>query len=126
MALLFDQNISFRLIKEIIPRFPESKQLREAGLEGKHDREIWKWAKPKGYCIVTFDSDFVDLSLLFGFPPKVIWLRLGNSSTDRIAKIIISKKEEIEDFFKKRSGGNFKIRICILASDSNHPRVVKN
>lgn len=109
MALLFDQNISFRLIKEIIPHFPESKQLREAGLEGKQDREIWKWAKLNGYCIVTFDSDFVDLSLLFGFPPKVIWLRLGNSATDRIAKVIISKKGEIEDFLKNELEGILKL-----------------
>ncbi len=109
MALLFDQNISFRLIKEIVPHFPESKQLREAGLEGKQDREIWKWAKLKGYCIVTFDSDFVDLSLLFGFPPKVIWLRLGNSSTGRIAKVMISKKGEIEDFLKNEVEGILKL-----------------
>jgi predicted nuclease of predicted toxin-antitoxin system len=109
MALLFDQNISFRLIKEILPHFPESKQLREVGLEGKQDREIWKWAKFNGYCIVSFDSDFVDLSLLFSFPPKVIWLRIGNSSTDRIAKVIISKKEEIKNFLKNEVEGILKL-----------------
>lgn len=109
MALLFDQNISFRIVKEILPHFPGSKQLREAGLEGKQDREIWKWAKVNEFVIVTFDSDFVDLSLLFGFPPKVIWLRLGNSSTDRIAKTFLDKKEEINDFLKNEVEGILKV-----------------
>jgi predicted nuclease of predicted toxin-antitoxin system len=109
MALLFDQNISFRIVKEILPHFPESKQLREAGLEGKQDRDIWKWAKSNGYAIVTFDSDFVDLSLLFGFPPKVIWLRLGNSSTNRIANVLINKKLEIYDFLKNEVEGILKV-----------------
>lgn len=109
MALLFDQNISFRIVKEILPHFPESKQLREAGLEGKQDREIWRWAKSNGYTIVTFDSDFVDLSLLFGFPPKVIWLRLGNSSTNRTANVLINKKLEIYDFLKNEVEGILKV-----------------
>jgi predicted nuclease of predicted toxin-antitoxin system len=109
MALLFDQNISFRIVKEILPHFPESKQLREAGLEGKQDREIWKWAKSNGFSIVTFDSDFVDLSLVFGFPPKVIWLKLGNSSTDRIAKTLLNKKDEINDFLKNEVEGILKM-----------------
>ncbi len=119
MSLLFDQNISFRIVKEILPQFPGSKQLREAGLEGKQDREIWKWAKSNGFLIVTFDSDFVDLLLLFGFPPKVIWLRLGNSPTNRIANAILDKKEEINDFLKNETGGNFKIGIPILIEVSN-------
>jgi len=55
MSLLFDQNISFRIVREILPLFPGSKQLREAGLEGKQDREIWKWAKSNGFSIATFD-----------------------------------------------------------------------
>jgi predicted nuclease of predicted toxin-antitoxin system len=109
MPLLFDQNISFRKIKEILRFFPGSKQLREAGLEGKHDREIWKWAKSNGFSIVTFDSDFVDLSLLYGFPPKVIWLKLGNSSTSRIAKEFIEKEYEIKDFLKNENEGILKV-----------------
>lgn len=109
MPLLFDQNISFRIVKEILPFFPGSKQLREAGLEGKQDREIWKWAKANQFTIVSFDSDFVDLIMLFGFPPKVIWLRLGNSSTDKIAKVILGKRKKIEDFLKNEDEGILKV-----------------
>ncbi len=109
MSLLFDQNISYRILKELLPSFPESKQLREVGLEGKQDREIWKWAKDNRFAIVSFDADFVDLAMLFGFPPKVIWLRLGNSSTSRIASHLLAKSKEITAFLENGEEGILKI-----------------
>lgn len=107
--LLFDQNISFRIIKEILPLFPGSKQVREVGLEGKQDREVWGWAKTNGFTQVSFDSDFADLSLLFGFPPKVIWLRFGNSSTSKIAAVLTQKNKEIQIFLKNEVEGILKV-----------------
>lgn len=109
MGLLFDQNISYRVLKELVFYFPNSKQVQEVGLEGKSDREIWKWAKANAFTIVSFDSDFVDLSMLMGFPPKVIWLRLGNSSTSRIAKEFLEKEDEIKDFLKNENEGILKV-----------------
>jgi predicted nuclease of predicted toxin-antitoxin system len=38
--------------------------------------------------IVSKDADMHDLSLLFGNPPKVIWLRLGNCSTLQVEKLL--------------------------------------
>ncbi|MDX5339810.1 MAG: DUF5615 family PIN-like protein [Cyclobacteriaceae bacterium] len=109
MALLFDQNISFRILKSISEDFPGSKQVREVGLEEKTDFEIWNWAKSNTFTIVTFDADFVDLSLLYKSPPKVIWLRIGNSSTRNIAQVIKSKKTEIEEFLSNSKDGILKI-----------------
>lgn len=109
MPLLFDQNISFRVIREISAIFPGSKQVREVGLEGKKELEIWKWAKKQGFTIVSFDADFVDFSLLFNFPPKVIWLRLGNSSTKNIARHLIEREEEIHLFLSDEHVGILKI-----------------
>ena len=109
--LLFDQNISFRIIKEILPLFPGSKQVREVGLEGKQDREVWGWAKTNGFTLVSFDSDFADLSLLFGFPPKVIWLRFGNSSTSKIAAVLTQKNKEIQIFLKNEVEGILKVEF---------------
>ena len=64
MKLLFDQNISFRLIKRIIDLFPDSKQVRELGLENSTDTEIFDFAKRNDFAIVTFDSDFCDLNII--------------------------------------------------------------
>ncbi len=98
MRLLFDQNISFRIIAKINLNFPEAKQVRQLGIENYSDIEIWKFARENEYTIVTFDGDFYDLSNLKGFPPKIIWLRFGNTKTDFIADIINSRNSIIKDF----------------------------
>jgi len=87
MKLLFDQNISYRVAKGIQPIFPLAKQVREVGLENLTDRSLWDFAKKEGYTIVTFDSDFYDLNLVLGCPPKIIWLRIGNTSTENIIRV---------------------------------------
>lgn len=98
MNLLFDQNISFRIVKKIEDLFPGTKQIREVNLENSSDFNIWEYAKTNNFCIVTFDSDFIDISALKGFPPKIIWLRLGNTSTDNIAERIRTESKTIIDF----------------------------
>jgi predicted nuclease of predicted toxin-antitoxin system len=98
MSLLFDQNISFRISKLIQNSFPNSKQVRELGLENYSDDQIWNFAKTNNYTIVTFDSDFFEISNLKGHPPKIIWLRTGNLTTANIKSILELKKEIILDF----------------------------
>lgn len=41
------------------------------------DPIVWDYAKNNDLMIVSKDADMHDLSLIFGNPPKVIWLRLG-------------------------------------------------
>lgn len=88
MKLLFDQNISHRLINLIQDILPEAKQVRELGLENLSDRLIWEYAKENGYEIVTFDGDFYDFSLVWGHPPKIIWIRTYNQTTQNVAAIL--------------------------------------
>jgi len=88
MKLLLDQNISFRIINKIQDIFPGSKQVKDLGLENSKDSAIWTFAKENGFCIVTFDADFYDLGLIKGSSPKVIWLRLGNTGTKNIEKVL--------------------------------------
>ncbi len=98
MKLLFDQNISFRILSKINSEFPEDQQVRNLGIENFSDVEIWKFAKVNNYTIVTFDADFFDLANLKGHPPKIIWLRFGNSKTDYLAEILNSKSSIINEF----------------------------
>jgi len=104
MKLLFDQNISFRLLKRIIDLYPDSKQVLELGLENSTDREIFYFAQRNNYTIVTFDSDFFDLVTLYGFPPKIIWIRTGNTTTKNLELILKAKYELIELFIKENYG----------------------
>lgn len=98
MKLLFDQNISFRILKKIEKYFPESRQVKELGLQNFSDRQIWTYAKENNFALVTHDSDFFDLANLFGHPPKIIWLRTGNRNTNELAELINYKSEIILDF----------------------------
>ena len=104
MKLIFDQNISFRLIERISDYYPNAKQVRELGLENATDNEIFEYAKKNGYSIVTFDSDFCDLNILKGFPPKIIWIRTGNTTTKNLETILKNKHELIKSFMKADFG----------------------
>ncbi|MCK9453057.1 MAG: DUF5615 family PIN-like protein [Bacteroidales bacterium] len=98
MKLLFDQNISFRLVKRITDLFPESKQVRELGLENSTDSEIFDYARTNDFAIVTFDSDFFDLNVIKGFPPKIIWIRTGNTTTNNLENLLRDKYDLIKLF----------------------------
>lgn len=88
MKLLFDQNLSHRLPARLEDLFPGSAHVRAALLDRAPDDQIWEFAKANAYCIVTQDSDFVERSRLYGAPPKVIWLRCGNSTPQKIESIL--------------------------------------
>ena len=98
MKLLFDQNISFRIIKILDTHFPGAAQVGEIRLNGATDREIWQYARNNDYIVVTFDSDFNDFANLYGHPPKIIWLRTGNTKTLYIANLLIQKEDLIKSF----------------------------
>jgi predicted nuclease of predicted toxin-antitoxin system len=37
---------------------------------------------------VTQDVDFAERSLLYGSPPKVVWLRCGNTPTSQVGTLL--------------------------------------
>lgn len=98
MRLLLDQNLSFKITKGIKDLFPDTRHISDLNLDGCADLDIWNYARNNTYCIETFDSDFIDISVLNGFPPKIIWLRIGNSSTESIVQIIKSNYLIISEF----------------------------
>lgn len=110
MKLLFDQNISYRIVSQILKNFHGSNQVRQLGLEDFSDRKIWEFAKLNDYTIVSFDADFYDLASLYGCPPKIIWLRFGNSTTIYIAHVLNSKISEIADFIEN---SDYKAVACL-------------
>jgi predicted nuclease of predicted toxin-antitoxin system len=109
MRFLFDQNISHRILKLLPDLYSLSTSVKKEGLINATDKEIWDFAKLKGYVIVTQDSDFNDLNSLFGFPPKIIWIRLGNLKTQAIVDILINYSEVIEKFVADSNFGCFEI-----------------
>jgi len=95
---LFDQNLSPLLVDLLGGVFPNSVHVQQIGLAEATDSEIWSHAVRKGLVIVTKDADFRQRSFLEGHPPKVIWIALGNCSTQSIENLMRTRKNDIETF----------------------------
>lgn len=96
MKLLFDQNLPPRLVSALSDIYPGSKHVFDLGLDQSADVEVWNHAGDHDFIIVSKDADFSDLSTLHGFPPKVVWLRLGNCTTDDIVSALRAEYAAVE------------------------------
>jgi predicted nuclease of predicted toxin-antitoxin system len=103
MSLLFDQNISPRILKRLSDHFVGCQQVRFAGLENSSDLEIFQFAKLNDFAVVTFDADFIDLNAMHGTPPKIIYLNTGNLTTNNIAELLKSNILKINHYLKSGS-----------------------
>ena len=98
MKLLFDENLSHNLVGKLANVYPDSEHVRNAALKEASDTEIWEYARAHSYVIVSKDSDFHQRSLLLGFPPKVIWVKLGNCSTRSVEKLLRENSAVVAEF----------------------------
>jgi predicted nuclease of predicted toxin-antitoxin system len=97
--VLLDQNLSPALASSLRDVF-DAVHVRDVGLAAASDDEVWAFAAAEGRTIVTKDSDFDELAILRGSPPRVVWLRLGNCSTRDVAAILRSHAHAIQTFCK--------------------------
>jgi predicted nuclease of predicted toxin-antitoxin system len=88
LKLLLDENLSHRLVRDLAQIYPESTHVRDIGLRGAEDRRIWDHAAERDMLLTSKDADFYQRSLMFGTPPKVVWLRIGNTSTEEVSSLL--------------------------------------
>jgi predicted nuclease of predicted toxin-antitoxin system len=100
VKLLFDQNLSYKLARRLTDLFPDSTHVREVGLQKADDSVLWESAKQQGFMIVSKDSDFHQRSFVFGSPPKVIWVQLGNCTTTQVEQVIRKDFDAIKAFYE--------------------------
>lgn len=98
MKLLFDENLSPRLIDPLSDLYPGSVHVDEAGLGSADDSAIWERAKENGFTIVSKDSDFEVRSVLLGAPPKVICVRAGNCASAEVESLLRAAVEIVRQF----------------------------
>jgi len=98
MSFLIDHNLSPRLVHRLHERYPNTTHVASVGLERASDLTDWLYAQTHNHIIVTKDSDFNDVSVLRGFPPKIIWLHLGNCTTTDVEHALRKSYETIEAF----------------------------
>jgi predicted nuclease of predicted toxin-antitoxin system len=109
MKLLFDQNLSHRLVGRLDDLYPQSTHVRDVELQWATDQEVWEFAEEEGYTIVTKDSDFNEMLVVWGSPPDVIWLRLGNCTTDAIERAIRNNADALEELAQSEETGLLEI-----------------
>jgi predicted nuclease of predicted toxin-antitoxin system len=96
MKLLLDENISRRVVPFIQESYPESSQVALVGLENTDDKVIRQYAIANDFVIVTKDADFYDMTVLYGQPPKIVWLKMGNQSKAATIKTLLDQQQAIE------------------------------
>ncbi len=109
MKLLFDQNISYRILRLLPDYFTGSSHVKVEGLINSSDKVIWEFAKQNNFTVVTQDSDFNELNMLLGFPPKIIWIRTGNINTRSLFNIFVENYSDIQKFIEDENFGCFEI-----------------
>ncbi len=103
--LLFDQNLSYRIIKQLDHLFPNSSHVKLLNLDQADDVTIWQYAKDNNYHIVSKDTDFNNINTLYGYPPKIIWIHTGNKTTTTIIELLQKRQETIHAFLDNEHTG---------------------
>lgn len=98
MRLLLDQNLSPRLARTLPEILPGSTHVRDVGLSRATDEAVWNYTARHGHVIVSKDAEFHQRSFLLGPPPKVIWIRRGNCSTEDIETLLRQRHPDLLAF----------------------------
>ena len=107
MRLLYDQNLSYRLVADLKDLYPDSLHVRDIGMKESDDSDIWDYAVQNGYIIVSKDSDFRQQSFMYGHPPKIIWVRVGNCSVSTIISLLRTHHDAILRFEQSETASFF-------------------
>lgn len=109
MKLLIDHNLSHKILRHLSGKFESSVRVKDFGMEKADDAAIWDYAKATSFTILSQDADFYDIGFLKGYPPKIIWIRSGNASTNPIISLLDSNHLSIRHFIE--NADNFCLEI---------------
>jgi predicted nuclease of predicted toxin-antitoxin system len=110
MKLLLDENLPPALVAVLGQSYPGTAHVHDSGLGAADDGRIWAYAREHGFVIVTKDADYEELSMLKGSPPKLIWLRTGNCTTETLNQLLHLRAGEIAKFLASESDAILEIR----------------
>ena len=84
MKFIVDQQLPPALADWLITKGHQAEHVFLVGLGAANDREIWRYATQSGAIIVTKDMDFAERRERETGGPKVVWLRVGNTTTPEL------------------------------------------
>lgn len=71
MKFLFDQNLSYRLVRLLADIYPDCQHVRNVGLKEAPDTQVWEFARSNGYAIVSKDSEGINGACYLAFRQKL-------------------------------------------------------
>jgi predicted nuclease of predicted toxin-antitoxin system len=98
VKLLFDENLSPRLVSALGDLWPGSAHVESINMRGARDEALWSFARAQGFTLVSKDDDFRSLALVRGAPPKVVWLQIGNTPTSKVAELLRKNASALRAF----------------------------
>jgi predicted nuclease of predicted toxin-antitoxin system len=109
VKLLFDQNVAPGLVKRLADLFPDSNHVYPLNLFESSDLEVWSFGAQYDFVVVSKDADFSELSMNRGFPPKLVWLRMGNCTTAEIEHLLRTHATAIAELYADPARGILEI-----------------
>lgn len=100
MKLLFDENLSHRLVELLADTYPESQHVRQIGMQSASDRVVLGYAELMEMVLVTKDTDFDDLGILRSDTARILRLDLGNCTTDEVEHVLRDIAVDLEGMFE--------------------------
>jgi predicted nuclease of predicted toxin-antitoxin system len=70
VKLLFDENLSPKLVALLASEFPSSTHVELLKMRGATDRNIWRYARDHDLIVVSKDNDFRQQVFYTGHHPK--------------------------------------------------------
>lgn len=98
VKLLIDHNLSSQLVPALRNLYPGSVHVRDQGMQTASNETVWGYAREHGFAIVSKDADFHQRSLVLGAPPKFIWTRRWNCSTNEILGLLTEHHPRLIQF----------------------------
>jgi len=102
---LIDNNLSPKIAAKIAGVFPGSQHVYNLNLDKVSDQEVFEYAASNQFSILTKDADFYHLLNKHGYPPKVVWIRSGNVTTEYIIALLLNNDTAIKQFLNASSAG---------------------
>src|SRR5213595_887048 len=97
MQILLDANLSYRLVRKLAAMLPDCLHVTRTGLPiPAEDIAIWQWAGTNNRIIITNDDDYYNLANTYGFPPKVVLLRMGNQSSANVFETLQKHLDDLQ------------------------------
>jgi predicted nuclease of predicted toxin-antitoxin system len=88
LRLLFDEDLSHRLVDRLSDAFPSSQHVRDIGMKASPDRAVLTYVALNDLVVVTKDADFDDMALLGVSGARVVRLDIGNCTTDDVDRVL--------------------------------------